>query len=266
MILRPHIVTKPWGRADLPAPFSNPDAAMVGEIWFEAPPEQDLPLLIKYIFTSARLSVQVHPNDAQAQARGERHGKTECWYVVAAEPGATLGIGTRAPLDAAALRAAALSGDIEALMDWKTVAAGDFFVIPAGTVHAIGAGITLVEVQQNIDLTYRLYDYGRPRPLHLDDGVAVAVAAPYPPHLHRRDPGVTAQLLAGDYFDVWVQHGAVPPALPQRPRWIVPLDAPITVNGEALGVGACAYCAPDTGVAVPDAARALIAVARPRQA
>ncbi len=96
-----------------------------------------------------------------------------------ADPGATLGMGTLELLDGESLRAASLDGRIEQLMDWKPVTAGDFFYIPAGTVHAIGAGIVLVEVQQNVDATYRLYDYGRPRELHLDDGVAVSVAAPY---------------------------------------------------------------------------------------
>jgi mannose-6-phosphate isomerase len=82
-------------------------------------------------------------------------------------------------LSAEELRAAALDGSIETLMDWKQVKAGDFIYSPAGTVHAIGAGVTLIEVQQNVDVTYRLYDYGRPRELHLDAGIAVADARPF---------------------------------------------------------------------------------------
>ncbi|PEQ10193.1 mannose-6-phosphate isomerase, partial [Novosphingobium sp. PC22D] len=156
-------VEKPWGRDVLPAPFSAPAGKRIGEIWFEPPPE--LPqLLVKYIFTSEALSVQVHPSDAETMAAGlGRQGKEECWLILAAEPGARLGIGFREPLDGAAMRKAALDGSIEHLMDWHSVRPGDFFHIPAGTVHAIGAGVSLIEVQQNSDITYRLYDYGRPR-------------------------------------------------------------------------------------------------------
>jgi mannose-6-phosphate isomerase len=172
-------VPKPWGRAVLPAPFVNEGHEPVGEIWFadeDAPP---LPLLAKYLFTSEKLSIQVHPDDAQARARGLDSGKEECWLVLDADPGAVLGIGTLRPLSPEELRRASLDGSIEALVDWKPVARGDFLYIPAGTVHAIGAGVSLIEVQQHADVTYRLYDYGRPRELHLDDGVAVSDARLY---------------------------------------------------------------------------------------
>lgn len=173
-------VEKPWGREILPPIFPNPAGSRIGEIWFDGPEGQHPPLLVKYIFTSEKLSVQVHPDDAEALERGLPGGKSECWYILDAEPDAVLGIGTLRPLDAGELRQAALDGSIERLMDWKPVKAGSFYYIPAGTVHAIGPGVTLVEVQQNNDVTYRLYDYGRPRELHLDEGVAVSKAAPYP--------------------------------------------------------------------------------------
>ena len=172
-------VEKPWGRTSLPDAFPEGGGRRIGEVWFDGPEGRHPPLLVKYIFTSEKLSVQVHPDDAQGRARGLPGGKSECWLILDAEPGATLGMGTLEPLDADTLRAASLDGRIERLMDWKPVRAGDFFYIPAGTVHAIGAGVTLVEVQQNVDVTYRLYDYGRPRELHLDDGVAVSRAEPY---------------------------------------------------------------------------------------
>jgi len=172
-------VEKPWGCTDLPGPFPDGAGRQIGEVWFDGPDGQHPPLLVKYIFTSERISIQVHPNDPQGQARGLGGGKSECWLVLAVEPDATLGMGTLKPLDGETLRAASLDGHIEQLMDWKPVKPGDFFYIPAGTVHAIGAGITLVEVQQNVDVTYRLYDYGRPRELHLEDGVAVGRAEPY---------------------------------------------------------------------------------------
>lgn len=171
-------IAKPWGREDI-RPFANPSRERVGEIWFDGPVEARPPLLVKYIFTNENLSIQVHPTDAEAQAVGLPGGKSECWYVLDAEPGATLGIGTKRPLDREALRASALDGTLASLIDWKPVQAGSLFYIPAGTVHAIGGGVTLVEVQTNNDVTYRLFDYGRPRELHLDAGVAVSRAQPY---------------------------------------------------------------------------------------
>ena len=179
MKFKKHLVDKPWGRTDIPPEFGTLGGRRVGEIWYIAETEAPLPILVKWLFTSERLSIQVHPDDAQAQERGMPSGKEECWYVVDAEPGAIIGVGTKHSLTSEKLHAASLSGEIEALMDWKPVQAGDYFYIPAGTVHAIGAGITLVEVQQYADITYRLYDYGRDRELHLDDGVAVSSATPY---------------------------------------------------------------------------------------
>lgn len=102
-----------------------------------------------------------------------------------AEPGASLGVGFKQSISAEDMRQSALSGTIEELMEWYPVQRGDFFYIPAGTVHAIGAGITLVEIQQNSDVTYRLYDYGRPRELHLDKGVGIAKGEVHPASLRR---------------------------------------------------------------------------------
>ncbi|WP_373488680.1 class I mannose-6-phosphate isomerase, partial [Blastomonas sp.] len=179
MKLTTRYVAKPWGRRVLPHPFVNPGTEQIGELWFEPETGPALPLMVKFLFTSEKLSIQVHPSDAQAHARGLVSGKEECWLVLDAEPGAVLGIGTTCALSGEELSAAALSGEIEALMDWKPVQAGDFYYIPAGTVHAIGAGVSLVEIQQNADITYRLYDDGRPRELHLNDGVSVSQAVPY---------------------------------------------------------------------------------------
>jgi mannose-6-phosphate isomerase len=181
-------VEKPWGRDALPQPFSAPEGQRVGEIWFE-PPAALPQLLVKYIFTSEALSVQVHPSNAETLAKGlGKQGKEECWLIVDAEPDAVLGIGFKQSLAPEAMRRAAEDGSIEHLMQWHKVRAGDFFYIPAGTVHAIGAGISLIEVQQNSDITYRLYDYGRPRELHLDAGIAVAHGEPYPAELHLSVP------------------------------------------------------------------------------
>jgi len=141
----------------------------MGEVWFEA----DLPLLVKFVFTSDRLSVQVHPDDEFAQAHENSRGKTEMWYVLRAEPGAKLSTGFRKPISRDHLRESALNGEIESLLHWVDVKAGDAFYIPAGTVHAIGGGLALCEIQQYSDITYRLYDYGRPRELHLEKAMQV---------------------------------------------------------------------------------------------
>jgi mannose-6-phosphate isomerase len=146
------------------------------------------PILTKFLFTGQPLSIQVHPDDAYAQARHGSPGKTEMWHVLRAEPGAAIAVGFRDRLDPAVIRAAALDGTIEQLVRWVPVRAGDTIVCPAGTVHAIGAGLAVCEIQQNSDITYRLYDYGRPRELHLDDSLSVADTGPH--------PGVTPPLSA----------------------------------------------------------------------
>ncbi|MET0371048.1 MAG: class I mannose-6-phosphate isomerase [Sphingobium sp.] len=168
--LSPRLVAKPWGRTSLPPIFDATQGDRIGEVWYEGHDQQAAPLLVKYIFTSEKLSIQVHPNDAQAGALGQPRGKSECWYILDCEPGAVLGIGLQEPMTAASFAASIGDGSIEDRLEWHPIAAGDFFYIPAGTVHAIGAGISLVEIQQNSDITYRLYDYGRERALHIDAG------------------------------------------------------------------------------------------------
>lgn len=223
-------VEKPWGRDG------------IGEAWFEAPDGRTMPLLVKYIFTSEKLSVQVHPDDAQARARGLPNGKTECWYVLDADPDSAIGLGFREPLGAEAMRQAALDGSIEWLMDWKPARAGDFFYVPAGTVHAIGAGLSLIEIQQTSDVTYRLYDYGRPRELHVDDGVAVARGEPYPPQLRTHvGGGESRTLVRGPLFRVEhvSAHGPVA-MLEERERFVLPLSG--TAGG--AGPGDCLFLEP----------------------
>jgi mannose-6-phosphate isomerase len=237
-------VAKPWGRERLPAPFDKVEAEKIGEVWFE-PPAALPELLVKYIFTSEALSVQVHPSDAQTEAKGlGRQGKEECWLVIDAEPGAKLAIGFEHPLSAEELRAASLDGSIERLMTWHPVSAGDFFYIPANTVHAIGAGISLIEVQQNSDITYRLYDYGRPRELHLDEGVAVAQGEPYSAGLHYRlaEHG-DARLVDGPYFRLDRVAG-VPDVARQThygigPLLVIPLTGEVRIAGETVRPGQC---------------------------
>jgi len=249
MVLSARTVEKVWGRDELPAPFVAPEGKRVGEIWFEPPPE--LPeLLVKYLFTSEKLSVQCHPNGQQAREAGlGEAGKDECWVVIAAEPGACLGIGFHEQIDADSMRAAALDGSIEQLMRWFEVQAGDVFYIPAGTVHAIGPGCSIVEVQQNTDITFRLYDYGRPRELHLEQGMAVADGSPYDASLYRRLPeSGSAQLVDSDFFRLdWVD-GVPDDGLLYSyaaPLLVLPLAGEVLVAGdEVVKPGECAL-APD---------------------
>ena len=240
MFLERQFVEKPWGRDDLPPAFGAHGGQRIGEIWYNGAGQTLLPLVVKWMFTSEKLSIQVHPSDADAHQRGLPSGKEECWYIVDAEPGAVLGIGTKQPLTAEELRTASQTGDIEQLIDWKPVKAGDFYYIPTGRVYAIGAGITLVEVQQPADITYRLYDYGRPRELHLDDGVAVAHPAPY---IDARSGHVAAnfRLTSGPHF--WIHHivdSAGKDEIHEAgPYWLVPISGHASFGGKPIVRGDC---------------------------
>jgi mannose-6-phosphate isomerase len=129
------------------------------------------PLLMKFLFPRDKLSVQVHPDDAHAQSLGQPCGKTECWYVVHAEPGAQVGLGLKAGTTKAEVERAIHETRMEYLLNWINVREGDMLYVDAGTVHAIGPGSVIVETQQNSDTTFRLYDYGRPRELHIEHGL-----------------------------------------------------------------------------------------------
>ncbi|HEX4536160.1 MAG TPA: type I phosphomannose isomerase catalytic subunit [Candidatus Acidoferrum sp.] len=142
---------------------------------------REFPLLVKFLFPTDQLSVQVHPDDAYAknnEAPGAV-GKTEMWHVVSAEPGATLLLGLVPEVDREKFRSAINQGGLENFFDCQPVSASDTFYVPSGTPHTIGAGMILCEVQQNSDLTYRLYDFhrvdakGNPRELHLTKAMAV---------------------------------------------------------------------------------------------
>jgi mannose-6-phosphate isomerase len=133
----------------------------------------EFPLLVKLLFPSDKLSVQVHPDDAHAQAMGQPRGKTECWYVLEAEPGATIMLGLKPEATKDAVRAAIADGTLEEWMEFVPVSVGDMVFVDAGTVHAIGPGVVLLETQQTSDTTFRMYDYGRPRELHVEQALKV---------------------------------------------------------------------------------------------
>ncbi|HEU0066133.1 MAG TPA: class I mannose-6-phosphate isomerase [Sphingomonas sp.] len=243
-LLHTHRVEKPWGRHDLGFGFPDADAGgdPVGEVWFQQPGDTTPELLIKYLFTGQKLSVQVHPDDDQAHARGLPRGKDECWTILKADPGATIALGPKRGITKDELRADAQSGRIEDDLDWVPVKAGDFFYAPSGTIHAIGGGLTLIEVQQNSETTYRLYDYGSDRELHLKDGVDVADLERYRPIT---SPGPVADgrtiLVEGPKFvlERW-SGGDHTVALPEGTTgWLVPITGSGNVAGVAWKAGEC---------------------------
>ena len=124
------------------------------------------------------LSIQVHPDDAYAQSMGLPNGKTEAWYVLSASPEAKVALGLKRRLTPLQMRRAVDDGSIAGLVAWQTVRAGDTVFVAAGTVHAIGAGLVIAEIQQRSDATFRLFDHGRGRELHIENAIAVANAGP----------------------------------------------------------------------------------------
>jgi mannose-6-phosphate isomerase len=192
--LKPWFSERVWGKRSLQPWYTETGTKEpVGEAWLTGPQcvvesgplagetlaevgrgmGGEFPLLVKILFPADKLSVQVHPDDVQAQAMGETRGKTECWYVLEAEPGATVALGLKPGVDTKEVAASVEDGTMELLLEHVPVSVGDMLFVDAGTVHAIGPGVVLLETQQTSDVTYRLYDYGRPRELHLDRGLQV---------------------------------------------------------------------------------------------
>lgn len=236
MRLRERRVAKPWGRTDIPTKFDGAPTEPLGEIWFQREDGRDDALLVKYLFTSERLSVQVHPDDAAARAAGHLRGKDEAWVVLDAEPDACIGIGLKHPVSNADLKATALDGSIADLLDWRPAETGDAYYSPAGTLHSIGAGLTLLEVQQNCAVTYRFYDFGRPRELHLDQGVAAARPDAKIGKSAGRPLGPGRSIVAqGPKFTLerWLSGGPLH-ASAAEPIWLIPLAGSIRANGATL--------------------------------
>jgi len=198
-LIAPHFDPRVWGYRDLRPWYDHiADGDPIGEVWltgdqclaatgpltgqslgklFDQFPAALLgpavtapgsPLLIKVLFAKEKLSVQVHPDDKMAQKYGDPRGKTECWYALAAEPGAFVALGLKPGVTLEVVKAGIHDGTLEESLHMEPVNAGDLIFVDAGTVHAIWPGSILLETQQNCDLTYRMFDYGRPRELHIE--------------------------------------------------------------------------------------------------
>lgn len=167
---------------------------LVGSLAFY---EDRFPLLIKFLFPGDKLSVQVHPDDDGARKYGQPCGKTECWYVLQAEPGAQVALGLKPGVTLEEFRRSIEKTRAEELLNWVDVHAGDMLYVAAGTVHTIGGGMILVETQQTSDITYRLYDYGRPRELQIDKGLEAVKL--------QTNAGKVVRGPAGRYYDLLVQ-------------------------------------------------------------
>lgn len=245
LLFQPALHAKPWGGRDMARLLGKelPDTEPIGESWEiywenriangpyagqtlgeviaanplemtgDAEATAEFPLLVKFLDAHEWLSVQVHPDDQLAQQlEGEPRGKTECWYIVAADPGATVGFGLSQPYTAETLRQALERGQAKATMRYVPVQAGDFLFVEAGTMHAAGPGIVFYELQQTSDRTYRVYDWdrvgldGKPRQLHLDKALAVTnFTADRPAKIAYQMRPLTegvaeAELIRGQYF------------------------------------------------------------------
>lgn len=204
LLMSPAFDPRPWGTLDLSPIYPNQKFnEKIGEAWLTgdncqvtngplaqrtlaelstefgselvgtaAPDPHRFPLLVKFLFPEEKLSVQVHPDDATAKRFGEPWGKTECWYVAHARPGSQVALGLKPGVTAAQFEQAIHEKHAEELLNWINIYPGEMIYVAGGTVHTLGPGSVLVETQQQSDTTYRLYDYGRPRPLHLEQGLA----------------------------------------------------------------------------------------------
>jgi len=204
LLMLPAFDPRPWGTLDLSPIYPNHKCEeKIGEAWLTgdhckvsngplagqslaeisarfgrelvgeaARDPNTFPLLLKFLFPHEKLSVQVHPDDEMARRSGQPWGKTECWYVVSAKPGTQVALGLKPGVMRADLGQAIREKRAEELLNWISIYPGEMIYVAGGTVHTLGPGSILVETQQQSDTTYRLYDYGRPRELHLKDGLA----------------------------------------------------------------------------------------------
>jgi mannose-6-phosphate isomerase len=238
ILLTPSPREKVWGRKRL-GPWFPDSERNIGEVWFLA--ERELPLLVKLLFTSEKLSIQVHPDDGEGVTRG----KTEMWHILEAEPGAQIALGFRESVSRERLREACCTGEIEQLLNWFPVKAGETYFTPAHTVHAIGAGIVLCEIQQHSDVTYRLWDYGRPREMHLEQGIAVADTGVHPgpaspmPIENGRDLMVQSRYFVTEM--VCMSAGASYTPSPEPCQLLIAIEGRGAIGGQPIDIGEVWY-------------------------
>jgi len=250
LLMSPAFDPRPWGTLDLSAIYPNHKFnERIGEAWLTGDDcvvtngplakrsltdlskefgselvgtavrdPQRFPLLLKFLFPADKLSVQVHPEDATAQRFGEPWGKTECWYVAHAKPGSQIALGLMPGVTVAQFEQAIHEKRAEELLNWINVYQGEMIYVAGGTVHTLGPGAVIVETQQQSDTTYRLYDYGRPRPLHLERGLASVkervasgkVIRPAPVSIHggksRQSSMIAAPYFTVDLFELKEAH------------------------------------------------------------
>jgi mannose-6-phosphate isomerase len=233
-LIEPRFVSRVWGYRDLRPWFDRvqTDGEPLGEVWLtgddcrvangpdggktlaalftERPqdmlgsvaPRAESPLLIKLIFAREKLSVQVHPDDRMAHKYGLPRGKTECWYALEADAGAQVAVGLKAGVNIDQVRDGIQNGTLEQSLNVLPVEKGDMIFVDAGTVHAIWPGSILLETQQNSDTTYRMYDYGRPRELHIEKSLEAARFTTRAGKIPPVDRGDRSILIDVEYFRV----------------------------------------------------------------
>lgn len=239
-----HNVLKPWGSQDLrPWDDTTSETEHVGEIWFERtdPSAPEPALLVKLLFTTAPLSIQVHPDDARAKRLGLANGKSEAWYILSGAPGARVALGLRRRVTAAKLSSSIVDGSISNLVEWRRVQKDDAISVPAGTIHAIGGGLVIAEIQQRSDTTFRLFDYGRARELHLEEAVAAADAGPVATQaIARRLTDRRTLLVSGPYFVL--ERIELPPKskwslYAERETWLLAIEGGARIGATRLKLG-----------------------------
>jgi mannose-6-phosphate isomerase len=190
--------TGPWDGNKLGRIFAEHPNPMLG---LDARGEGS-PLLIKVLFAREKLSVQVHPDDAMAHKYGLPRGKTECWYALAAEPGAQVACGLKPGVTAEKVRAAIADGSLEQDLNMIPIETGEMIFVNSGTVHAIWPGSVILETQQNSDITYRMFDYGRPRELHIEKSLEAMKLATHAGKVDPRSLPDRTLLLDEKYFRI----------------------------------------------------------------
>jgi mannose-6-phosphate isomerase len=249
---RARALPKPWGVEDL-RPWSNGshDGNAIGEIWYERPDHAavDSSLLLKLLFTSQPLSIQVHPDEAFAHAMGLPRGKTEAWYVLSAAPEAKVALGLSRRLTSQQLRDAIADGSIFDLVVWRAVSANDVIFVPAGTIHAIGAGLVIAELQQRSDATFRLFDHGRKRELHIESAIMVADTGPADFQVRPNQLTVERRLLVSSPHFVFERIDLAPDSSwcleAERETWLLVLNGSAIAGSVEVATGDALFAQSD---------------------